>query len=626
MRLKETVDLSPQGGMIDTPEATPDGYARELVNMFYRNGSWITRAGARLVNATAFGDFFAGMWAFKSINSVSATWDLVAATRGDPGVVAARFCRLVGTGFTPIQFNNVATPEFSEEQYWRPWQGGQISDAVVYACRRTQKASGVLYHVTKDQVTGAGVAAPPTPTVVTSGTAGALSAGNYPVACRYVTSDGQYSPMSESQIVAISASEKRSWSLTASTHPRVTGIELMVGFVGGDEDSVYFAYLAPNATGTVEEDVLDSAYDLARTANFRLVVPPENPEDAWMFDARLWLITNDPSPTIWMSYIDVNGSSFETFDPQVALSLPVRGGRRYQAGRAWDRSRCAVLTDSSVHVIEPGVGQAYTIRDLDLEHGAVSAAACDIGAGILVWFDGRNVLASDGGPAKVVSRGWVDKALSQVPAAYAERAVLKYTPDDGGAFWLSIPGSDDSTENDLVLCWDTQQWHARSYFAATYAPVAMARIPSEGSQWITVASFLNLGRVVRIDSPVRRDEGPFNIPCSVETSGIKLPDGYGSVSVSQVRVGLRRRADTTTEDPGIPITASCKLRLNGLTDTAPVSATMSAGNQILPFRAQNLGRPAADVSVVITLDHPDIVEIFSVHAECVFFKRHEVRS
>lgn len=633
MKYDQHVDMRPRGGMIDTPPNTPPGFALRLENMFYRNGSWITRAGARLLNTIAYTDVILGMWGLKSIGTGTVSLDTIIATRGT-SVAQAHFALLqTGLGsFSPIPYNNIPGPPPGLTITHYPWRAGQVSAAVLYACRRTFPSSE-LYHVTVNQVTAAGITAPPTPTVVGAGAASALAAGTYPVSCRYVTSDGQYSPMAPipqtatGGLVTITANQFRRWTLTASTHPRVTGIELMVGFDGGDAGSVYFAYLAANATATVDEDVIDEAYNLAKVGNFDLVVPPSNPEDVGIWDARQWLIVNSPQPTLWMSHIDAAGSSWETFNPQRALGLPAQGGRRYQAFRPWDRGRAALLTDNSCHFVQPGNGaDFYNITDIDLEHGCVSASAVAIGAGILVYFDGRNVLATDGGPTRIISKGWVDEVLSHVPAPYATRAVIEYTPDDGGAFYISIPSADESTANDLVLCWDTKEWHDRSYFAGLYAPLAMNRIPSLTAQWNTAASFSNANRLIRLDSPVRRDEGPINIAQLFETGCIPIPEGYGSVSIARVHAGVRRRVDANVPDPGVPISITFSLRLNRATITTAVTATAPADTEYLHARAQNLRTPVANVSIIGVLDHPDLIEVFDLWAECVFYKRSERRT
>jgi hypothetical protein len=426
--------------------------------------------------------------------------------------------------------------------------------------------------------------------------------------------------------VTVAANEKRRWTLTASTHPRVTGIELMAGYDGGAADNVYFAYLAPNVSAVVDEDVIDLAYDKIRAGHPGLAVPPPNPECASKWDARLWVLTNDPEPLIYPSFIDESGSLWELFDPEEALAPPTSGTARWMSFRPWDRSRAACLTDTSVHIIQPGSGASYTFSDVSTKHGCVAEAACDVGAGLLVWFDGRNIMSSDGGPAQIISRGWIDRVLAQVPAAYADHTVVKYSPNEGGQFWISFPSTAASTSNDLVACWDGTQWHKRKYFGESgLAPVFLNQIPAAdaGGEW-TVGIFTNTNRVIRLDAPVRRDEGPYNIQTTIETGQVPIPAGFGAVSVARVHIGVRRRPDTNTADPGSPITASVSLRFNdAATTTTPVVATVPTGQQYMHAHAQNVGAPKSGVSVVMEFDCPDTLEIFDVWVECVFYKREE---
>lgn len=639
---RATVSLTPQGGMSDTSANTPAGWALSLLNAFYRLGSWVWRSGATIVNAIEYSDQLAGVWGLKSISSGDSTLTMIAASRGgtEVGQPPAYFLLLTGAGFSGIPYNGVATPP-NTDQNWRAWRECIVNPETLYACRRTDNPGGYdgqLFQVTASQVTPASVPAPPTPTVVTSGTAGALPAGTYPVGCRYVTSDGEYSPMSPipavtgGGLVTVTAAQKRRWTTTFSQHPRVTGIELMVGFDGGSADNTYFAYLAPNANATVDEDVLDIAYDKTRIGHPGLSVAPNNPEDTGKWDARQWVLTNDPEPLLCPSFIDESGALFSIFDLSEALSPPTTGSSRWMAFRPWDRKRAAVLTDTSCHVLQPS-GTSYNFSDVSLQHGCVSAAALDIGAGKLVWFDGRNILASDGGPAEIISKGWIDQALAQCPVAYADRAVVKYSPNDGGGFCISFPSTASSTGNDLMAVWDGTQWHKRNYFGTAYGVAARAvsylnRVPAAdgGGEWL-VGILKDSKRVIRLDAPERVDVGVDEtsapILVEIETGQVPLPDGYGTVSVSRVHVGIRRRPDTNTTAPKAAVVGSFSLNLNGLSQTTPVTATLPQGQQYIHARVQNLGAPKSGVSIIMNFNAADILEIFDVRVDCVFYRRDE---
>lgn len=631
-------ELVPQGGMIDTPPRTPPGYARRLLNMSYRMNAWVGRFGARILHGTPFNDRLTGIFASKTTGPGVPQWELFAASGGTT-TQDAMFLRKIGSALSQIPYNVVAAPIYSADDAWRMWRTVAVTDVTTYACRRmaasTGITKGILYNVTRNHVTNGKIAAPTAaPTVIDSAGAGTLPAGVYPVAYRFLTSDGMYSPWSAAGTATIAALKKRAWTIQTSTHPLVIARELGVGFDGGDERNIYVAATVTNNTATTyEEDTSEADLSISRFANFDLTTPPDNVEDLDRWDGRMWVLSNDPKPLIWPCSIDGGVPIYSTYDPNKALAPPGRGGQRWVAFRGWDRYRAAALTDGACYLIQPGSAGGYTINDLDQNHGAVSPAAVTVGAGVLAWFDGRNVLVSDGGPPTIVNRGEVDEKLAQVPRAYADRSILSFTPDDTGGkrgmFVLCVPSTPESTDPDLVLCFDSQTWSLRKYFSDSLdgAPCALVQIPSPEAKAYFAASFpfTSNHRLHSLDGPYRRDEGPENILQEFETAAVPIPKGYNTVAVARVHVGVRRRTDTDTADPNVPITGSVSISVNGV-ETTPVAATVVPGTEYLHARAQNLGKPAADVSIVCRFDHPDMLEVFAVEPECVFGKRDEGRT
>lgn len=619
--------VQPKGGMLDTPAVTPPGFARYLRNAFPRAGSWVWRAGAAKLHAVQYSDGLAWAGANKTTGPGTPSYTLLAASTGT-STIAAVFLRLVGAALVPIPYNGTAGPSGVGIETWRAWEDAPVSDSVRYACRRS--AASLLYNVQETQVTAAGIDAPAAPTVVDSAGAGALPGGDYPVSYRYFTSDGMFSPWSEPIVVTIGASKKRAWTIANSTHPRVIGKQLGVGFPSGDVRNVYVAYTVnDNTTTAVEEEKLPEEYDIEQPADFDVDVPPLNPEDVSRWDAKLWVVSNNPRPLIWPSTIDATGASiWELFNPLEALEIPNSGDRRAQGFKGWDRTRAVAMTDGSAHLVEPNAS-GYSVETIDENHGCVSAAAFDVGSGYLAWFDGRNLVASRGAPgdAQIVSRGWVDVLLSQVPTAYANRAVVKWVPDDGGAFWLSVPSTSSSTAPDIVLCWRPAEndWHVRDYFGGGHAPRFLAQIPSPDAGQYTVACFQTDPRVMRVDSPTRRDEGPFNIQATIEFWNEPIPDGYAVVAINRVHIGVRRRADSALADTGATITADVSLKVNGV-QTTPVSVPLTSGAEFISALAQNMSSPASDVTVLAEFDHPDPLEIFELVTEATFYQREMART
>lgn len=622
--------------MMDTPARTLPGYARRLKNCFYRGGSWVWRSGVKKVHSVNYAYPFVWAGANKTVAPGISTWTLLGAT-GNNALQAPHFTRLVGSAMVQIPYNGVSAPDFGDNDEWRTWEDAPTSDTVRYACRRPRAGTGVLYHIAKDQVTAAGIPKPTAPVVIDSAGAGVLPAGSYPYAYRYKTADGDYSPWTDPLVAAIGANKKRAWTIANSPHPRVTGKQLGVGFASGDVRNVYLvAEIEDNTTTTFEEDTLPAAYDIEVPADFDLAVPPDSPEDASKWDGKLWLISNDPEPLLWNSNIDAAGASnWNLFNPLVAQKLPIGGGQRYQCFKPWDRTRAAVLTDGSAHIVEPTSGGQYTIESLDDNHGCVSADSADVGSGVLCWFDGRNIMASRGRPgdSQIVSRGWVDKALAQIPDAYKERVIVRYVPNDGGAFWICIPSAAASTGLDLVLCWRPEQdeWHTRSYYGdAENAPLFISQILSPFAGWLTVGGFDDSLVVVRLDDPSLRDEGlgslpPQNIQVEIETAQVPVPDGFGSVAVARQHIGVRRRVDTTLPNQNFVVSCDVSLNVNG-TETTPVTAIQQTGVEYISALAQNLDAPASDVTIVMRFDHPDALEVFDVIPEAVYYKREMART
>lgn len=637
---RQRVYLTPAGGMTDTAKRAPIGYARQLVNCFYRVGAYVWRAGMLALHATVFADRLAFATAQKTAGGITPpVWTLYAASAGSASASPA-FLRLVGSALVPIPTNGFAGLFYNADNFWRPWRACTVNAATFYACRRGQPTTpaapfvSALLNVAANQVTLAGIPAPPVPGLVSSGTAGTLAAGTYHGSYRYRTSDGMYSPWSPVASAVIVVNEKRRWTVANSTHPRVVAKELAVSYVNGDERNLYFAFeIANNTTTTVDEDTATTSYDIKRPVQFDLLGPPQEPEDVGKWDARQWVVSNVPEPLLWPSFIDAAGSSqWELYDPLEAVKVPEGKGERYVAWRPWDVQRAVLFTSGSAHLVEPGAQLGtYRMTTLDGVHGCVSAAAADSGAGWMVWFDGRNILASRGipGDTTILSQGDIDAALARVPSGYAERAVVKYVPEDGDSFWICVPGSSASTDNDIVLCARPPeagrgQWHVRTFAGGTRAPVFLARVEAQGAGWLTVGCFAHDNRVMQLNSPTRRDAGGGtpNIQVTIETAPIEVPDGYGTVAVARVGVALRRRVDASLPDPGATVTVSASLNVNG-TETTPVAGTGTTGKDWIWVNAQNLANPAADVSIVLRFDHPDAMEVYDIAADAVFFLRNE---
>lgn len=633
------IRLTPGHGQADAAARAniPAGYTEKLLNFYARGQSWVQRLGAQKLHATAYAYQLAGCWALKLGTASIPTgtpgrWNLMAATQGT-AANRAHFLLKIGAALVQIPYNGTGGPDYDATDAWRSWRATAVNDTTMYACRRTVRG-GWLYNLKPAVVTDCALTAPPAPTVTNAAVASTLPAGTYQCAYRYLTNDGQVSPMSPVTAVTCLAGDQRQWSgLTASTHPRVISKELFLSYANGDSENLYYFTTLANATLTLNEATLDSAYDIATPANFALGTVPNNPEDCDVFDGRLWLVSNDPEPLIWPCAIEGGDPLWESFDPTEALKLPAAGGQRYMAFRRWDRLRAAAFADASAFVITPGAGSSYQIADLSTHHGAVSAAAVAVGeGGILAFFDGRHLLSSQGGPAEIVSRGWVDKALSNVPQAYADRAVLSYSPRDGGIFILCIPSTSSSTANDLALGWNprTGEWCSLGWMwtgSAHRAPNFIGQAPpedSDGGAWPVLCTFADQPRIHQLDADVRRDEGPINVHAQIISAAVPIPEGYELCAVSRVALGVRRRSDTSVPDPSVASTGYVRLLLDGVDATAVQSVTIQGEGPIYA-RAQNLGDPRAIVQVIFTSDHPDVLEVYDMRVWARFFRRKAVR-
>lgn len=625
--------------MADTPQAPRlRGIAGELTNMFYRNGSWVRRRSAQAIHATAYGGVLAGVFAFKDVSSGTTstpTYELMAATRGVVGGALPTFLRLIGSALTPITMAATYPPEAFADDLHREWRIAQPDNTRAFACR-LQSKNGRLLHVDKTRATDAGIAAPTACTVTNTATASAHPGGVY-AACKYtfVTAEGSESSASPASASAtLAAGDSRRWTLQVSTHARVTKRRLYVPFAGADNVVAYFAVdVNDNTTTTYDEATLDSA--LANlVAPTRNGVPPEYPEDCWIFDERLWVASNDPSPGWWYSDIDSLGPAWEAFSTSRVLRIPPRGGRRVTAGRAWDRERNLLFTDSSAHVARVN-GTGYTIEDLS-PYGCQNASCAAVGdGGVAVWFDGRNVVRSDGGAAEVCSRGWVDRVLSKIPADYVDRSSLFYSPEEG-LFMLSIPSAAASTEPDMVLAYDAManggmgEWHRAGWFwtgSAHVAPTAWGHIPAGAAtrvgqtpEWTTVACFASDNRIMWMGAPSLRDEGPKSVRCVMLSAPIA--SDARSLAVSRVAIGVGARKDAQSEAVPSDASFAVRLRLDGNRyNAASVMAQRNGKGQYVYARAQNLGDVAGFVQVELTADVDHLLEVFDLQAEVVPFNR-----
>lgn len=635
--MSRMVSLKPRGGALDTPQESSlqPGYAESLTNYSYGGGSWRKRSGFRKLHATPYADAFRGIIALKEVTPDSETWTLIVGTKGT-APLSPRFAKLVGQVFVVLPFNAFSTlgPVPPAPDNDLPWRFAATSNTVAFACRRA--TGGILYHVTKSQVSVAGIAPPTTaPTVADSVGAGTLTGGTYGVCCyTFVTADGQESSASPTTSATIGANKKRAWSgLEISPHPRVVARRLYVPLNAG-----VIPYLAIDITNntatTFEEEVPDSDLLGEPEAPTRNGLPPDEPEDCFVFQEQLFVMNRDG----WhFTGFDAAGPQFEAYDSSRRIGIAPRGGRRPTGGGAVEEDRAVLFTDSSAHWLVPD-GDGYRMVELSLDHGLPAPSCWAVCDGVLVWFDGRNVVRSDGGVPRVVSRGWRDQLLKKVPAELAQFAVCVWHSEKG-RWMLSLPSTPDSTTNDLVLVYDVErdEWcdegafyvaNGLSGFLGTYkAPACWARIPApDRSDWITVAAFDSDHRVMEYDSPARRDEGPINVHGQALTAPILPATPGGQIAVRRVMIGVDKRKDIEAYvDTGLP-TFRVRLRLNGNASTSQVTASPSALGKYAYAEAQNIAEPADLVQIEFSEDFDNFIEIFDVQAEVIDFARGGDRS
>ncbi len=624
--MSRIVYLKPRGGMLDTPQESSlqPGYAELLLNYWYANGSWKKRSGFRKLHASAWTEPLRGVWALKEVTPSAEEWTLFAGTKGTG--LTTKFLKLVGNGFVQLPLNGVAFPVGTADETERVWRAAAVSSTVAFVCRKF--SGGVLYHITKNQVTAAGVPAPTTaPTVADSVGAGALPAGTYGVCCyTFVTAEGSESSASPTTSATIGASKKRAWSgIEVSPHPRVVARRLYVPKASGVIP--YEIVDIPNNTATTyEEDVLDAAQG-QHEAPTRNGLPPDEPEDCWLFQEQLFVMNRDGWR--WTDFDD-EGPQLEAFDNSRMIRFSSVGGRRPTGGGPVEEERAVIFTDSTAHWLVPD-GDGYRPIELSLDHGIPAPACWDVCDGAVVWFDGRNVVRSDGGAPRVVSRGWMDQVLAQVPTAYAEKAVSKWHSEKG--HWLlSLPSTQTSTTNDLVLAYDVakDEWCTQGAFwtgTAHRAPQVLARIPyTDKPDGITVAAFDIDNRVMQYDSPARRDETPVNVHGKARTAPIMPQIPGGQVIVHRIGIGVDRRRDIQAFGPTGDPTLTVRLLLDGNRYTADVSATRNGRDQYVRAPAQSVSDPAAYAQIEWEEDYDNFLEIFDVWAEVTDLARAGGRS
>lgn len=641
------VPLAPSGGMADTPQAPRlPGIAGELTNWYYRAGSYVRRLSAKVLHQERYPVKLAGVWAFKQASgAVAPTYYLMAATRGTPGAYVPQVLRLVGSTLFPVPMLTTETPKAGANDYWREWRTAMVSNSRGFICRLFE--SGFLIHVEMGRATNAGITAPTACTVTNAATGSSHPGGDYAACCyTFVTDDGAESSRSPlSATATLAAGDSRRWTLQTSRHPRVTKRRLYVPVAGPTNTTPYFAIdVNDNTTVTYDEATLDSALSnlIAPTRNG---VPPSHPEDCCIFDERLFVVSNDPSPGVWYSEIDQLGPQWEAFSSARVLRIPPRGGRRFTAVRAWDRERLLIFTESSTHVVRiSGVG--YDIEDLNSTYGCLNASCAAVGqGGVALWFDGRQVIRCDGGAAQVCSRGWVDRVLSKIPPGYAERSSLFFVPEEG-VFMLSVPSTASSTEPDMVLAYDplggggAGEWHRAGWFwtgTDHKAPTAWGYVPLSAElrdgyaspEWSTVCCFPHDERLVWLCSQDDRDEGLVGStsgPVAVRTVVLSPPiaaEGGKQLAVSRIAVGVGPRRDSRNENESGTVIFVGRLLLDSYRASASVtfnSRDSRIGRYLYP-RLNNLGDLAAFVQIELTSDLEYLAELFDLQAEIVTFDR-----
>jgi hypothetical protein len=453
------------GGMNQAPHGSTlaDNEVTDLMNL-YPFAKKLRKRPARNIVLSGLSAQITGMLAFKTGAGV---WSLMV-------FHATGLSKWAGVGLPTA----ISTAYASSTLPWRARQYVGIG----YAVRR---ATGTLKRFTPGMIENAGLAAFLAAPSVAQGAAGSLTAGTYQCAVtKYNMDTGVESNPSPLASVTIGANTTIDWTVSAGTESQVNARRLYRSAVNQLAPLFRVRTLEDNSTLLVPaENTLTANFGPAMS--FRNGVPPDNLELLEVFKERMWV---SDGVDLYPSEL----ANVESFYSLSKIQVSPDDGHKIVGLLNWpigDDSRLAIAKTNSVWYIYGTDLADFQLKNLSDKVGCISQESMKTVEGLLIWFEGDNFYASDGGKPRSISDTKIRTLLDSLPAAYKSTAVAAIYPRLGW-YVCSLQTAADGSRSLVVYNYRTDAWTVFGYGTGNAtAPSVLADFFDTNGQRLLYGSF-----------------------------------------------------------------------------------------------------------------------------------------
>jgi hypothetical protein len=418
------------GGLnVDTPAThIGDNEAQDVENLYVFAQARRRRAGTEKLTSTAAPEQLTGIFAYKTSVGV---WQLLL-----PGLTRMFF--LDGNVITQIPHVSGATFDSSPA----PWSAKQYKNVAYFG----RQGSGGLLRCDGQTVGPAGIAAPTTACVLSDGGAGSIGAGDYQAVVQFVNrstgAESDFGPVSNK--LTLGANKKITYSsIPVSSNPQVNGRRLFRTLKNSSGEYLFDSEVTDNFSTTYTSDVVDTA--LGRSASTSNGLPPSQVIFMELFREHLFVTDGRdlyPSRTGFP----------ESFDSEFRISVYADDGHAIRGLLAYG-DRMLIGKTNQVHYIVGTDESDFALRTLSDKHGCVSGYSMKTTEGLAFWYEGEDVIMTDGQSVKGIGIPRIRKILEAEPVVDRYRAIGWIVPRIGW-YVLSLPSGKELVYNFRSQGWD----------------------------------------------------------------------------------------------------------------------------------------------------------------------------
>ena len=438
-------------------EQIQDNELAQLDNFFVDGPSIFQRPGQELLGGPHT----------EEILSV-ALYDPDASVAGDEIVILgcrSTIAKLDGTAITPLTVADGRIYPSSINRWWFQ----QYNDEL-FGC---QKGNAGVKRIFGFRVTGAGSAAPTVAPPVIDGGPGKKTAGTYRLAYRFFNQQtlarGNWSPFSKAIEIGDNIQLAMS-DIGVSLNPQVNARQIgatqpdggVIFLVDQINDNVSTTFLenalSPDEYGEAGLDALGN-----QVTDINHGLPPAQAEALEIHKERLFVLNKRglhwSEPALMQSF---KATSF----------LPVTRGTGVLS---WDGHGLVISAEKETQILLGDTPGDWRLELLSKNHGTPAGKSLAVGDGILFWYTGVNLVASDGSAPQILPNiQRVRTTLDSIPDADKGDVVGETVPSRGW-YMLSVP----TTTTRKVIIYDYRAGKFVGVFPS--GPKTIARLLRENA-------------------------------------------------------------------------------------------------------------------------------------------------